>query len=253
MIELYPSLAEKLPDPGLLFLNYGFVVSGETESWVHVSDARYRYHLSLVRHVLREVDLCGKAVLEVGCGRGGNCYYLSRYTQAARVVGLDRCLPNVALACRNPKLGGVQFLAGDAQQLPFADASFDVVLNLESAHCYSDFPAFLAESTRVLVQGGTFCFADLWDLEVIPVDWQARERAVANSALKIVSREDISEQVFQALSRPDGVCQELRQLARPESRELVERVVRGAEALRAGLASGCCSYYVWKMRKDVSS
>ncbi len=253
MKELYRSLAEKLPDPGLLFLNYGFAAAGDTESWVNVSDARYRYHLSLVRHVLQDVELRSKRVLEVGCGRGGNCYYLARYTRAGQIVGLDCSLPNVALARRNPKLRKVQVLGGDAQRLPFADESFSVVLNLESAHCYQDFLAFLAESARVLANGGTLCFADLWDLEVIPVDWTAREKVLANSSLKILAREDISEQVFQALNRSDGICEELRRLALPESRDLVERVVRGAEALRAGLASGCCSYYVWKMRKDASS
>lgn len=253
MKELYRSLAEKLADPGLLFLNYGFAAGEDTESWVHVSDARYRCHLSLVRHVLRGVDLRNKTVLEVGCGRGGNCYYLARYTQVGQIVGLDCCLPNLALARRNTKLGKVQLLAGDAQQLPFADESFDVVLNLESAHCYRDFPRFLAEAARVLAKDGTFCFADLWDLEVIPVDWPAREKAIANSSLKIVVREDIGEQVFRALNCSDGICEELRRLALPESRDLVESVVRGAEALRVGLASGCCSYYVWKMRKEISS
>jgi SAM-dependent methyltransferase len=252
MKELYRSLADKLPHPGLLFLNYGFATAGDTDSWVHVSDARYRCHLSLVRHVLQDVDLRSKTVLEVGCGRGGNCYYLARYTQAGQIVGLDCCLSNVALARRNPRLGKVQVLAGDAQRLPFANESFDVVLNLESAHCYPDFPAFLAESARVLAEGGTLCFADLWNLEVIPIDWPAREKALANSSLKIVAREDISEQVFRALNHPDGICEELRHLAVAESYDLVERVIRGAEALRAGLASGCCSYYVWKMRKDVS-
>jgi O-methyltransferase len=253
MKELYQSLAEELPDPGLLFLNYGFAAAGDTESWVHASDGRYRCHLSLVRHVLQNVDLRSETVLEVGCGRGGNCYYLARYTPAGQIVGLDCCLPNVVLARRNSNLCKVQFLAADAQKLPFADESFGVVLNLESAHCYPDFPAFLAESARVLAEGGIFCFADLWDVEVIRVDWTAREKALANSSLKILAREDISEQVFQALNRSDGMCEELRRLALPESCELVERIVRGAEALRIGLASGCCSYYVWKMRKDVSS
>jgi ubiquinone/menaquinone biosynthesis C-methylase UbiE len=253
MKELYQSLAEKLADPGLLFLNYGFAAAGDTESWVHASDARYRCHLSLVHHVLQDVDLRSKTVLEVGCGRGGNCYYLARYTTAGQIVGLDCCLPNVVLARRDSKLSKVQFLAGDAQKLPFADESFGVVLNLESAHCYSNFPAFLAESARVLAEGGTFCFADLWEVEIIPVEWPAREKALENSSLKIVTREDISEQVFQALNRSDGMCEELRRLALPQSRDLVERIVRGAEALRIGLASGCCSYYVWKMRKDVLS
>jgi len=252
MRELYQSLAEKLPDRGLLFLNYGVAASGNTESWVHASDSCYRYHLSLVRHVLREVDLRGKVVLEVGCGRGGNCYYLSRYTNARQIVGLDCCVPSVTLAKNNPRLSGTRLLAGDAQQLPFAGRSFDVVLNVESAHCYSDFRAFLTEVARVLVPGGTFCFADLWDLDALPVDWHSREKELANSSLNIISRDDISEQVFQALDSSDGICEHLRRLALPDSRDLVNRVIRGAEALRISLAAGLCNYYIWKLEKGVS-
>jgi ubiquinone/menaquinone biosynthesis C-methylase UbiE len=50
---------------------------------------------------------------------------------------------------------------GDAQRLPFADASFDVVLNVEASHCYPDFPGFLDEVARVLKPGGRFGHADL--------------------------------------------------------------------------------------------
>ena len=89
--------------------------------------------------MLGDVDLRGKAVLEIGCGRGGNCYYLSLYSEAARIVGVDICSPNLALARKDPRLKRGEFIAGDAQELPFADASFDVVLNLESSHCYRHF------------------------------------------------------------------------------------------------------------------
>ena len=252
MKTLYQSLAEELPDPGLLFLNYGFAVAGDTESWVLASDTCYRYHLGLVRHVLQDVDVRNKTVLEVGCGRGGNCYYLTHYTQAGQVVGLDYCLQNIELARRNPKLRKVKLVAGDAQGLPFADESIGIILSLESAHCYPDFAGFLAESARVLSRGGTLCFADMWDLDVIGVDWPSRKNALANSSLKIVVWEDISEQVFQALSGSDGICNELCCLAPPEGSDLVERLVRGAQDLRADLASGCCSYHLWKMRKDTS-
>merc|ERR1719335_1617700 len=45
--------------------------------------------------------------------------------------------------------------------LPFADGSMDVVLCIESSHCFADFERFLAEVRRVLRPGGRFSLADL--------------------------------------------------------------------------------------------
>src|SRR5271167_2655395 len=164
MNGIYESVAENIPQPELLFLNYGFWEPGLDDSWIASPDTRYRHHLNLVRHVLAGADLRGKAVLEIGCGRGGNCYYLSRYSEAARVVGVDLCTPNLALVRQNSELQRVEFIAGDAQQLPFADSCFDLVLNLESSHCYSQFGKFVAEVARLLKTRGLFCFADLWNV-----------------------------------------------------------------------------------------
>ena len=50
---------------------------------------------------------------------------------------------------------------GDAENLPFDDASFDVVTNLESSHTYPDIRAFLGQVRRVLRPGGWFLHTDL--------------------------------------------------------------------------------------------
>ena len=120
MSATYESVAESIPQPELLFFNYGFWQPGLDDSWMAPSDLRYRHHLNLVRHVLAGVDLSGKAVLEVGCGRGGNCHYLSLYSQATRIVGVDVCAANLVLARQDPRLQRAEFLAGDAVRLPFA-------------------------------------------------------------------------------------------------------------------------------------
>jgi|SRR5271167_3042440 len=250
MNRLYESVAESIPQPEILFFNYGFWQPGLDDSWIAPSDTRYRHHLNLVRQVLAGVDLRGKAVLEIGCGRGGNCYYLSRYCEAGRVVGVDVCAPNLALARQNPRLNRVGLLAGDGQQLPFADASFDVVLNLESSHCYRQFPRFVAEIARVLKKAGLFCFADLWNVDVLGLDWPARERALQNSSLQIVAEENISEQVFQAMGLSGSISEQLNAVAAAENRPLITRINRGVRALRAGLAAGEYSYRLWRLKKS---
>jgi len=249
MHGLYESVAETIPQPDLVFFNYGFWQPGLDDSWILPAHARYRHHLNLVKHLLLGVDLGGKAVLEIGCGRGGNCSYLSRYSSATRVVGVDVCAPNLALARKNPDLETAIFVAGDAQQLPLADSCFDVVLNLESSHCYSQFDRFVAEAARVLKRSGVFCFADLWNVDVPELDWPAREQALRNSSLEIIAEENISEQVFQAMGLPGSISEQLNALANAASRPLIARINRGVEALRAGLATGDYSYRLWRFRK----
>ncbi len=249
MNRLYESVAECIPQPELLFLNYGFWRPGLDDSWISPSDTRYRHHLNLVKRVLASVDLGGKAVLEIGCGRGGNCYYLSHYCQTGQVVGVDVCEQNLALARQDPRLQRVGLLAGDAQHLPFADASFDVVLNLESSHCYRQFIQFLSEVTRVLKRPGLFCFADLWNVDVLELDWPARERALKNCSLQIVAEEDISEEVFQAIGLADGISEQLKACPTAENRLLVTRINKGGKALQAGLAAGEYSYRLWRLSK----
>ena len=247
--RIYESVAESIPQPELLFLNYGFWQPTLDDSWIHPEDARYRHHLNLIKHLLAGADLRGKAVLEIGCGRGGNCYYLSRYCEAGRVVGVDVCAPNLALAHENPDLERVEFIAGDAQQLPFADSCFDVVLNLESSHCYAEFGKFVAEVVRLLKMPGLFCLADLWNVDVLELDWPAREQALKNSGLEIIAEENISEQVFQAMGRSGSISEQLSALAATENQPLIARINSGVKALRAGFATGFYSYRLWRLRK----
>lgn len=249
MNGLYESVAEIIPQPDLLFFNYGFWQPGLDDSWIAPADTRYRHHLNLVRHVLAGTALRDKTVLEIGCGRGGNCYYLSQYCEVARIVGVDVCAPNLALARKNSDLERVEFIAADAEQLPFADSCFDLILNLESSHCYSQFEKFVDEVARLLKNSGVFCFADLWNVDVLELDWPARERALKNSGLEIIAEENISEQVFQAMALSGSISEQLNALASAENRPLIARINRGVKALRAGLATGDYSYRLWRLRK----
>ncbi len=249
MHGIYESVAETIPQPDLLFFNYGFWEPGLDDSWILPAHVRYRHHLNLVRRLLAGVDLRGTAVLEIGCGRGGNCCYLSNYSEAARIVGLDVCAPNLALARQNRELQKTVLVSGDAQQLPLADESFDVVVNLESSHCYGQFDKFLAEAARVLKRSGIFCFADLWNVDVLELDWQAREQALRKSPLKLIAEENISEQVFQAMGSSDSISEQLDALADAVNRPLIARLNRSVDALRAGLAIGDYSYRLWRFRK----
>ena len=117
-----------------------------------------RFGLALYDKLLTPT-LAGDRVLEIGSGRGGGLAWLARRDPHRRFVGIDLSAENLKVARR--RFGhDCAFLQGNADGLPFADDSFDIVLNVESSNGYPDFEAFLSEVRRVLVPGGTLCFAD---------------------------------------------------------------------------------------------
>lgn len=248
--DFYEEVAEQLPSPNLIFLNYGYAdAASEPCGWILSTDLRHSHHLDLVNHVMSGVEMTGQTVLEVGSGRGGNCYYLSRYKKAKTVYGIDLCEANVRFCRAVHRLPNVTFLRGDAEQLPFRGETFDVVLNLESSHCYPHFERFLAEVHRVLKPQGMFCYADLWFLEFLELDWNHRKKVLDTVPLDLLSEEDISEPVFQALKSPEGLVETICAMASETNREFVDEVAERLKLVRLTLASGKFSYRAWRFRK----
>ena len=107
--------------------------------------------------VARLRSLGCRAVADIGCGTGLLSSRLARELPAVRVVGLDFSAGMLREATTNeppaPR-GVVGWVQGDAQRLPFRDASFDAVVSTESFHWYPDQRAALAEFRRVLAPHG---------------------------------------------------------------------------------------------------
>ncbi|HUP33391.1 MAG TPA: methyltransferase domain-containing protein [Gaiellaceae bacterium] len=99
-------------------------------------------------------ETSGLRVLDVGCGQGIDVY---RYALAgADATGVDLTPRHVKLARLHLEEMGLEaeIVQGDAEQLPFADASFDRVSSNGVLHHTPDMPAALREIRRVLVPGG---------------------------------------------------------------------------------------------------
>jgi len=93
-------------------------------------------------------------LLDVGCGTGSSAAIYHGRCDA--YVGLDLSLTSLRLACR--RLATAGFTQADAQRLPFAAGSLDVVAFSSVLHHLPDRRAALAEAHRVLAPGG-WCFA----------------------------------------------------------------------------------------------
>ena len=179
------------------FMNMGYQPVDDSRAHADLSaqDARWRYAVQLYDHVASGAPLAGAAVAEVGCGRGGGASFVTRIHKPASYVGLDYSPANVAFCKRRHAVPGLSFLWGDAENLPFVDASLDAVINIESAHCYPDVGRFFAEVRRVLCPGGYLLFADEWWSDDLAVLQGHLER----SGLELVRTEDITDEIIRAL------------------------------------------------------
>lgn len=101
-------------------------------------------------------------LLEISCGRGGGLAYLTKHLSApARAVGLDFSRAAIGFCTRHYReRADLRFVAGDALALPFEDASFDVVVNVEASNHFREGDALFQEVQRVLRPGGAFLYAD---------------------------------------------------------------------------------------------
>jgi ubiquinone/menaquinone biosynthesis C-methylase UbiE len=101
----------------------------------------------------------GESVLDVATGTGVVAITAAR--AGARVCGMDLTPPLLAQARINAATAGVQvdWKEGDAEALPYPDASFDVVVS-EFGHMFAPRPdVAVGEMRRVLKPGGRVAFA----------------------------------------------------------------------------------------------
>jgi|SRR5581483_1280899 len=111
-------------------------------------------------------------LLDVGCGDGVFALELAR--RGANVTGLDASADMVTAARKRAEaeLSRPQFVEGEAEKLPFDDATFDRVVAMAVLCLVPDAERAVAEMARVLKPGGRLVIGELgrWSL------WAAQRR-----------------------------------------------------------------------------
>lgn len=111
---------------------------------------------SVADHVVRCARIrAGERVLDVACGTGNTA--LMARARGALVTGLDLTPELLAVAQQRAAeegLDGITWKEGDAEAMPFADASFDVVVSSCGLMFAPDAPQVAKEVARVTKPGG---------------------------------------------------------------------------------------------------
>jgi len=103
-------------------------------------------------------DLAGKDAIELGCGTAYVSAWLAR--RGARVVGIDNSEAQLATARRLQHQHGLDLLLihGNAEEVPYPDASFDFAISEYGACLWADPQDWVPEAARLLRPGGRLVF-----------------------------------------------------------------------------------------------
>jgi SAM-dependent methyltransferase len=136
---------------------FGTMAKNYLASAVHASGA----------DLARLTELAARAgahdALDLGCGAGHASFALAR-AGVARVVAYDVAAQMLAVVQNEAHVrghGAIEVCDGAAGHLPFAGASFDLVVTRYSAHHWFDVPRALGEIARVLRPHGTLVVIDI--------------------------------------------------------------------------------------------
>jgi malonyl-ACP O-methyltransferase BioC len=126
----------------------------ESYAWVQ------RRVVTRLMALLTQMHPAPRSVLDIGCGTGMLLRGVGERFPDAALAGIDLA-PGMVTATRSALIErkGAVVVAGDAEQLPFPDGSFDLVVSTSTFQWLENHDNAFAEAYRVLAPGGSFRFA----------------------------------------------------------------------------------------------
>jgi ubiquinone/menaquinone biosynthesis C-methylase UbiE len=188
------------------------------------------FHSGQRNATVRLAQLAGvkgsERVLDVGCGIGGPSRFLAKQF-GCRVIGVDLTAEFVEVATMLARRTGlaeaVTYRQGNALELPFPDASFDLVWSQNAAMNIADRDRLYAEMRRVLRPNGKLAIQDVaagkGGEPHYPTPW-AKDKAMSFLFTPEATREQLERAGFRVLAWHDPTAESLEQaLARAKALE----------------------------------
>jgi len=161
-----------MEQPDMAARQFGATAANYLGSSVHARGADLERLEALTRR------LQPARALDLGCGAGHAAFALAR-GGAASLIAYDLSEQMLAVVEHEAQARGhsqITIRRGAAEQLPFADASFELIVSRYSAHHWPSVPAAVAEMVRVLQPGGT----------LVAIDVVAPEAALLDTTLQTI-------------------------------------------------------------------
>jgi ubiquinone/menaquinone biosynthesis C-methylase UbiE len=187
----------------------GFEAFGRMESEKWSDSSRARHYVNLFASAADQavqplVDVVhaksGRRALDVCCGHGNVAEVLR--ARGCDVLGLD--FSQAMLDIARSRVNAVKFVDGDAQNLPFPDNDFDIVVSNFGICHVPDQPQAIAEAHRVMRPGGSFAMTVWCGPDVSPC------MEVLYNAVKAHGSPDVSLPAgpdFHQFAKPDSATQ----------------------------------------------
>lgn len=172
MIDYYYSITKK-DDPPDLAVHFAAHAMAEVE---------------IAAFLLEEAGICtGHTLLDIGCSTGG--LLIAAEPHVSELVGVDVALRWLVIGAVRLRENGVSanLVCANAEALPFADGSFDVITGSDVIEHLRDVPAALAESYRAAAPDAVFVWTTanryaplpdpqvrMWGVGWLPRAWQAK-------------------------------------------------------------------------------
>jgi ubiquinone/menaquinone biosynthesis C-methylase UbiE len=246
----YQWVSTALKHSEMTFMNYGYA-----DHEYHMiplileeRDEPNRLQIQLYHHLISTVEIEGKDVLEISCGRGGGAGFIHRYCHPRSLVGIDRTEQAIRY-CRTKHHGcSMTFLKGEAEDIVFGDDSFDVIINVEASHLYGSVDIFLHEALRVLRPGGYLLLTDKRSRSKIQLLYEQLQK----SGFKIIRQTDISDNVLQSIRQQQASRIETLEKILPQPLTWLAFHLVGADGshLANALACGEAVYLSFILKKE---
>lgn len=154
--RMFEHVNEIFGDSKIDFMNHGYSPSLDI---IDNKDILFKNQISLYLQMFDNIETSKKRILEVGCGRGGGASAILKYLKPLSIDACDINQKNIDY-CLKHQPPEINFKQAYAQSLTYPDNFFDIVINVESSHCYNNYSLFFHEVNRVLKKDGIFLYVD---------------------------------------------------------------------------------------------